>query len=197
MNQNSSSNNVNYNDYENEYGPDEREYTNSYEEEDKNNQQYEEPDYNEEPYSYDGYYGDSYRDYGMYSKYPSTKDNKFVCKTGQFAGFLVESPTFCNLEIPVGPQGPAGITEINSTNFYSMNGSIAMQVPPNPVTISRASCNAGDTAISGGYRSTQVDHILFEQEDIDTWATGIVTGNPDGFVQTIVYCFDNPPLRQP
>ena len=67
------------------------------------------------------------------------------------------------------------------TNFYSVNGNIAMRVLDIPMTISRASCNAGDTAISGGYRSTQVDHLLFEQEDIDTWATGIITGNPDGF----------------
>jgi hypothetical protein len=185
------SNNVNYNDYVNEYVPNEREYANSYEE--KNNLQY------EEPYSYDGYYGDSYRDDDMYSKYPSTKDNKFVCKTGQFAGFFVQSPNICNLEIPAGqagPQGPAGITEINSTNFYSVNGNIAMWVLGNTFTISRASCNAGDTAISGGYRSNQVDHVLFEQEDIDTWVTG-VTGTSNAVVQTIVYCFDNPPLRQP
>ena len=73
-----SSNNINYNDYENEYVPDEREYANSYEE--KNNRQYEEPYYNEEPYSYDGYYGDSYTENGMYSKYPSTKDNKSYVK---------------------------------------------------------------------------------------------------------------------
>ena len=38
--------------------------------------------------------------------YP-TKDKKYVCQTGQFEGFFVESVEFCKLKIPAGPQGPA------------------------------------------------------------------------------------------
>ena len=95
---------------------------------------------------------------------------------------------------PQGEQGPAGITEINSANFYSVTGNIANWMPDVPVTISRASCDTGDTAISGGFRSNQADQVLFEREDIDTWATG-VAGSSNDFVQTTVYCFDNPPMR--
>ena len=50
-------------------------------------------------------YSDSYEDMKTYSTYP-TKDKKYVCQTGQFKGFFVESVEFCKLEIPSGPQGP-------------------------------------------------------------------------------------------
>ena len=42
-----------------------------------------------------------------YSTYP-TKDKKYVCQTGQFQGFFVESVEFCKLKIPQGPSGPQG-----------------------------------------------------------------------------------------
>ena len=44
-------------------------------------------------------YSDSYEDMKTYSTYP-TKDKKYVCQTGQFKGFFVESVEFCKLEIP-------------------------------------------------------------------------------------------------
>ena len=43
-----------------------------------------------------------------YSTYP-TKDKKYVCQTGQFQGFYVESVEFCKLKIPQGPPGPQGL----------------------------------------------------------------------------------------
>ena len=73
-------------------------------------------------------YSDSYEDMKTYSTYP-TKDKKYVCQTGQFQGFFVESVEFCKLKIrqattahkahkdtrytrsigPNGTQGPPGI----------------------------------------------------------------------------------------
>ena len=100
-----------------------QEYENYY----SNDNQYT-PDYNyyyepmnqyqpQEQPSYDNNYGDdnnkkisysdSYEDMKTYSTYP-TKDKKYVCQTGQFKGFFVESVEFCKLEIPAGPQGPQG-----------------------------------------------------------------------------------------
>ena len=54
-------------------------------------------------------YNDSYEDMKTYSTYP-TKDKKYVCQTGQFKGFFVESVEFCKLKIPQGPPGPIGPT---------------------------------------------------------------------------------------
>ena len=44
-----------------------------------------------------------------YSTYP-TKDKKYVCQTGQFQGFFVDSVEFCKLTIPQGPPSPTGAT---------------------------------------------------------------------------------------
>ena len=43
-------------------------------------------------------YNNSYEDMKKYSTYP-TKDKKYVCQTGQFQGFFVESVEFCKLKI--------------------------------------------------------------------------------------------------
>ena len=187
----------NNNDYENEYIADEKEYTNSYDDE-RNNGQYGKTYYNEESYSHDD---DSYDD-GMYSKYPTTKDKKFVCKTGQFEGFFVKSPEFCDLVIPEGPQGkqgPPGITQINSSNFYTIFGNLITIPEGGDFALSRASCDAGDTAISGSYSlnaNPDSPNLIrqFKQDSIDTWATSI-DGTPGTSLQTRVHCFDNPPLR--
>ena len=68
-------------------------------------------DDNNNNYNYDDTkeisYSDSYEDMKTYSTYP-TKDKKYVCQTGQFQGFYVESVEFCKLKIPQGPQGPIG-----------------------------------------------------------------------------------------
>ena len=77
-------------------------------------QQDEQSGYNNNNYGYDNDYKDktisyntSYEDSKKYSTYP-TKDKKYVCQTGQFQGFFVESVEFCKLKIPQGPQGPPG-----------------------------------------------------------------------------------------
>ena len=48
-------------------------------------------------------YSDSYEDMKTYSTYP-TKDKKYVCQTGQFQGFYVESVEFCELKLPKAQQ---------------------------------------------------------------------------------------------
>ena len=48
-------------------------------------------------------YNDKYNSYNyndkQFSDYPSTKINKYECQKGQFEGFFVSSPEFCDLEI--------------------------------------------------------------------------------------------------
>ena len=76
-------------------------------------------------------YSNSCEDMKTYITYP-TKDQKYVCQTGQFKGFLVESVDFCKLKIDQDPQGqedPAGqinyfllflsLFEISSMNLSS------------------------------------------------------------------------------
>ena len=59
---------------------------------------------------YDNYYEDN-----SYSKYP-TKDKKYVCQTGQFKGFFVESVEFCKLKITQGSPGQ-NATEVTVNNI--------------------------------------------------------------------------------
>ena len=204
--------NDNYQEYEKSYYSDDNQYT---------------PDYNyyyepmkQQQLSYDnnnnyGYdnnkqisYNDSYEDMKKYSTYP-TKDKKYVCQTGQFQGFFVESVEFCKLKIAqgppgpagpqgipgipgaIGPQGPAGPNELNSTSFYTIFGDFA------PVN-STALCNSGDTAISGGHRveASVTDNVNIDlSEKLPTgqgWQTIIFDFGGNATVQTSVNCFNNP-----
>src|SRR5688500_6121068 len=130
--------NENYYSQENQYTPD---YNYNYEPM-KQQQQQSSYDYNNN-YGYDDTkqisYNNSYEDMKKYSTYP-TKDKKYVCQTGQFQGFYVESVEFCKLKIAqgpagpqgipgipgaIGPQGPAGPNELNSTSFYTVFGDFA------------------------------------------------------------------------
>ena len=168
--------NDNYREYENYYSQD-NQYTPDYNynyEPMKQQQQQSSYDYNND-YGYDNHkqisYSDSYEDMKTYSTYP-TKDKKYVCQTGQFQGFYVESVEFCKLKIAqgpagpqgipgipgaIGPQGPAGPNELNSTSFYTVVGDFA---PEN----STALCNTGDIVISGGHR---VDASVTDNVNID------------------------------
>ena len=168
--------NDNYQEYENYYSQD-NQYTPDYNynyEPMKQQQHQSSYDYNNE-YGYDNHkqisYSDSYEDMKKYRTYP-TKDKKYVCQTGQFKGFFVESVEFCKLKIAqgpagpqgipgipgaIGPQGPAGPNELNSTSFYTIFGDFTGE-------ISTAFCNSGDTAISGGHR---VNATVTENVNID------------------------------
>jgi hypothetical protein len=99
-----------------------------------NNYGYDNNDYKDKTISYNT----SYEDSKKYSTYP-TKDNKYVCQTGQFQGFYVESVEFCKLKIPQGPQGPTGATgakgETGPQGIQGIQGPIGpngAQGPPGP-----------------------------------------------------------------
>jgi hypothetical protein len=93
-----------YSDNDNQYTPD---YNYYYEPMKQQQSSYD----NNNNYGYDDTkqisYNNSYEDMKTYSTYP-TKDKKYVCQTGQFKGFFVESVEFCKLKIPQGPPGPIG-----------------------------------------------------------------------------------------
>ena len=202
--------NDNYREYENYYSQD-NQYTPDYNynyEPMKQQQQQSSYDYNNN-YGYDDTkqisYNNSYEDMKKYSTYP-TKDKKYVCQTGQFQGFYVESVEFCKLKIAqgpagpqgipgipgaIGPQGPAGPNELNSTSFYTVVGDFA---PEN----STALCNSGDIVISGGHRvdASVTDNVNIDfSEKLPTgqgWQTIIFDFGGNATVQTSVYCFNNP-----
>ena len=98
-----------YSDNDNQYTPDYNYYNEPMKQQ--------ESIYDNSNYGYDNNkqisYRDSYEDMKRYSTYP-TKDKKYVCQTGQFQGFFVESVEFCKLKIvelvhrPTGSQGPQG-----------------------------------------------------------------------------------------
>ena len=99
-----------------------------------NNYGYDNNDYKDKTISYNT----SYEDSKKYSTYP-TKDNKYVCQTGQFQGFYVESVEFCKLKIPQGPQGPTGATGATgpqgppgATGATGLTGSQGIQGPIGP-----------------------------------------------------------------
>ena len=198
----------NYKEYENYYSQD-NQYTPDY------NYYYEPMEQQQSSYDYNNNYGyddtkqvsynNSYEDMKKYSTYP-TKDKKYVCQTGQFQGFYVESVEFCKLKIAqgpagpqgipgipgaIGPQGPAGPNELNSTSFYTIFGDFTAET-------STAFCNSGDTAISGGHH---VNASVFDNVNIDVseklptgqgWQTEIFDFGGNATVQTSVNCFNNP-----
>ena len=201
--------NDNYQEYEKSDYSQDNQYTQDY------NYNYESMKQQQQQSSYDNNYGydnnkkisysDSYEDMKTYSTY-STKDKKYVCQTGQFKGFYVESVEFCKLKIAqgpagpqgipgipgaIGPQGPAGPNELNSTSFYTVFGDFA---PEN----STALCNSGDIVISGGHRvdASVTDNVNIDfSEKLPTgqgWQTIIFDFGGNATVQTSVYCFNNP-----
>jgi hypothetical protein len=122
-------------------------------------------------------YNNSYEDMKKYRTYPTT-DKKYVCQTGQFQGFFVESIEFCKLKIAQGPPGPAGpqgiqglqgprgfngtngvngtsgITMLNNINTYLVTVSVVNVALTN--TIGQANCSSGDFVINGGFTIVSV-----------------------------------------
>ncbi|HZL23798.1 MAG TPA: hypothetical protein VFC05_10770 [Nitrososphaeraceae archaeon] len=162
--------------------------------------------------SYD--YDDDY----TYSKYP-TEENKYECRTGPFEGFFVSSVEFCKhikfddrkddkrdgnstgTQGPpalAGPQGPLGITFINSTNTYvrSANSSSSLQSGVF-LTGSVVFCNPEDVVI---LRSLSVNDftsdavIIQDFENIPNGWQVLLKPITDFQPFTLqVKCFNNPP----
>jgi hypothetical protein len=98
---------------------------------------------------------------------------------------------------PQGIQGPPGITQINETNYYSVEGNRSSIPPDDFVATSTAECDTGDVAISGEYGvfgTPVVQAFAGLGTPPDSWQT-IIIGEPNQAVVTNVNCFDNPPLR--
>ena len=119
----------------NKYSPDYNyyQYYQPMQQQDDNNYGYDN-DYKDKTISYNT----SYEDTKKYSTYP-TIDKKYVCQTGQFQGFFVESVEFCKLKIAEGPQGPTGATGAagpqgppGATGATGLTGSQGIQGPIGP-----------------------------------------------------------------
>jgi hypothetical protein len=186
-----------YYSHDNQYSPD----YNYYYEPMKQQQQQSSYDNN---YGYDDNnkkisYNNSYEDMKTYSTYP-TKDKKYVCQTGQFQGFFVESVEFCKLKIA---QGPPGIITINDSNTYIVSTVFPQVNASNDESVT-AICDLGDSIINGGYETDTDPNNRFQiRSDVqfpfpptNMWFVNIqnIGDNP---LLLIVYatCFDNPPLR--
>ena len=110
----------------NYYSDNENNYRANYDDYYYNQQQ---PSYNN---NYDGYednkkisYDNSYdNDNSKYSNYP-TKDKKYVCQTGQFKGFFVESVEFClSHNKPPAPPTPVNNNSSIVNSFTCVNPNI-------------------------------------------------------------------------
>src|SRR5688572_15539168 len=194
--------------YKNYYS-DDNQYTSDYNYNYDPMKQYQQSSYdNTYNYGYDDTkkisYNDSYEDMKTYSTYP-TKDKKYVCQTGQFKGFFVESVEFCKLEIPAGPQGPQGPAgQINFTNTYLVVGPGATITSETPSRAFSASvCDAGDIVLEGGGSVANfldeglgnVFQIIRETvNEGNGYQVGGVGTNLTSFDSNAI-CIDNPPLR--
>jgi hypothetical protein len=167
-------------------------------------------------------YNNSYEDMKKYSTYP-TKDKKYVCQTGQFKGFFVESVEFCDL-IAQGPKGdkgdkgdpgakgdkgdkgdlgPAGTIEFTDANTYFVEGNrVETSNNRTSVASSIAQCDEGDLVLNGGYlTATNNNFDILAQGSFpgefpigsNGWEVQI-RGPSVGFFGWTT-CFDNPPLR--
>jgi hypothetical protein len=99
-----------------------------------------------------------------------------------------------------GTQGPPGITFINNTNLYEVQG-ITVNATGNFAVTSQAVCDDGDIVVEGGYRSLNnadsnviVDGPSTANGDFDNaYIVSMLGGGKQFFA--FAFCYDNPPLR--
>jgi hypothetical protein len=100
-----------------------------------------------------------------------------------------------------GTQGPPGITFINNTDLYEVQGiTVNATSSINPIT-SQAFCDDGDIVVEGGYRSlNQADsNVLVDGPSTangvfdNAYVVSMLGGGKQFFA--FAFCFDNPPLR--
>ena len=99
-----------------------------------------------------------------------------------------------------GTQGPPGITFINNTNLYEVQG-ITVNATGNFAVMSQAVCDDGDIVVEGGYRSLNnadsnviVDGPSTANGDFDNaYIVSMLGGGKQFFA--FAFCYDNPPLR--
>jgi Collagen triple helix repeat (20 copies) len=101
-----------------------------------------------------------------------------------------------------GTQGPPGITFINNTNLYEVQG-ITVNATGNFAVTSAAVCDDGDIVVEGGYRSLNnadsnviVDGPSTANGDFDrAYVVSMLGGGKEFFA--FAFCFDNPPAHIP
>ena len=110
---------------------------------------------------------------------------------------------------PAGPQGiqgiqgPAGINVINASNYYPVIGDLDIANFTGDSANSEAVCDEGDIAISGSFQIGTVVPSSIGTYDVrlfgptgtlpsGTWDT-VIVGEAGTTVQTVAFCFDNPP----
>ncbi len=102
-----------------------------------------------------------------------------------------------------GAQGPAGINVINSSNYYPVIGDLDIANFTGDSANSEAVCDEGDIAISGSFQIGTVVPSSIGTYDVrlfgptgtlpsGTWDT-VIVGEAGTTVQTVAFCFDNPP----
>ena len=136
--------NDNYKEYEKSYYSDDENYRANYD--DKYYYQQQEQSYNNNhgyednrKISYDNSYDN---DNSKYSNYP-TKDKKYVCQTGQFEGFFVESVEFCLSH----NKPPAPPTPVNNNNNSSIVNTFNC-INPNVININ-TDTNQSSSSLNG------------------------------------------------
>jgi hypothetical protein len=131
------------------------------------------------------------------------KDNRIDNKTGTQGPPGPQGPPGANGTTGAtgaqGPQGLPGITQINGTNYYSIDGNRSDILPGGFLANSTAECDTGDVALSGEYALFGTPSVtVFGSTNTppDSWQT-IIGGIPGQAVVTTVNCFDNPPQHIP
>ena len=126
------------------------------------------------------------------------------------ANSTVPGPTGPASTIP-GPAGPPGITFLNATNVYREEGPRFVIGPDDDAgsgiffATSFATCDRGDFPLNGASiirinETSTLSFIGISPGDDATnpprgYLTEVNNGHIGDRVQSIVYCFDNPPLR--
>ena len=173
--------NDNYKEYEKSYYSDDENYRANYD--DNYYYQQQEQSYNNNhgyednrKISYDNSYDN---DNNKYSNYP-TEDKKYVCQTGQFEGFFVESVEFCLSH----NKPPAPPTPVNNNNNLSIVNTFNC-INPNVININ-TDTNQSSSSLNG---------LLQPIQDSDAQS---LNGDSDGLLnqidsnKTIVnFCFIN------
>jgi hypothetical protein len=104
-----------------------------------------------------------------------------------------------------GVQGPAGINVINASNYYPVIGNLDIANFTGDFASSEAVCDDGDIAISGSFQIGTAVPTSIGTYDVrlfgptgtlpsGTWDT-VIVGEAGTTVQTVAFCFDNPPLQ--
>jgi hypothetical protein len=160
--------------------------------------------YNDYGYNDDkkiSYSNNDYDNDNRYSNYP-IKDKIHECQTGQFEGFLVSSPEFCDLEIP---SGSPDVGQIPPENIYTALGPIN-STDSSGFATSSALCMQGDIAVGGGFVITSPEGLsdvnqitsippgdLFESNEQEWLASVISSGETDVSINAVARCLNNQP----